>query len=448
MEICTLGGYEEVGKNMTAVKVGEDVIIFDAGLFLPPLIEIQEQEKHIKYTEEMLRKNSAIADDLFLKEIGWAENVRAIVISHAHLDHIGGLPYIASHYPKAPIITSLFTMNLFESIISEEKINIKNKLKIVKPNEIIEIPGKNSKLKLEFLHTTHSTIQCLFPIWHSSDGIFFYALDFKFDQHPILGEPPNYKRLKELSNLKIKCLVVDSLYSDINRRTASERIASNLLEDAINSVRDNSSALFITTFSSHIARLKSIVDFASKRKREIVFLGRSLNRYVQAAYKAKECPFFNKIKLLKYRKQVNSFLKHLNKQRDKFIVVCTGHQGEPGSILDRITQGETPFEFHSGDNVIFSSSVIPVTVNISQREKMDKKLKKMGVRIQTDVHVSGHGGREDLRDLIELLSPLNIIPAHGSLAQEAPLVDLATGIGYKFQENVFLSSNKKVIKIK
>jgi ribonuclease J len=203
----------------------------------------------------------------------------------------------------------------------------------------------------------------------------------------------------------------------------------------------------VTTFSSHIARLKSIVDFGQKTGRRIVFLGRSLNKYVEAAIKVNECSFRNRIELIRYRRQINTFLKKVEDNRGKYLIVCTGHQAEKGSILDRIVQGETPFRFRTGDNLIFSSSVIPVPININAREKLDAKLRRQGVRLQIDIHVSGHGGREDLRDLLEMLQPEHVIPSHGSLKQETPLIDLAKEMGYKFQENSHLSSDGKVIKI-
>jgi len=447
MEICTIGGYEEVGKNMTAVKVGEDVIIFDAGVYLPPLVELQEQEAQIRYSENMLRGIKAIPNDLVLDKLGWTDKVRAIIVGHAHLDHVGGIPYLAHRYPRAEIISSPFTMAVLDSILKDEKINLRNKKRIVHENTIHQIKGHSGNLKVEFINTTHSTLQCFFIAWHTKEGIFFYGLDFKFDNHPIIGLPPNYKRLKELGKMGIKCLVVDSLYSDIDRRTASERIAKNLLEDAIGNIHDRKSAIFVTTFSSHIARLKSIIEFGKKTNRKIVFLGRSLNKYVEAAISVNQCPFRKKIELIRYKRQINSFLKKVEENRGKYFIVCTGHQGEKGSILDRIVQGETPFRFRKGDNLVFSSSIIPAAVNINAREKLDRKLRSHGVRIQTDVHVSGHGGREDLRDLLEMLKPQHLIPAHGSLKQETPLIDLAKEMGYKFQENSHLSSNGKVIKV-
>ena len=446
MQICTIGGYEQVGKNMTAVKVGDDVIIFDCGVYLPPLIELQEQEAQQQtYSEQKLRKVGALPDDKVLEKLGWQDKVRAIVISHAHLDHVGGVPYLAHRYPQAEILATPFTMAVLDNLLEDEKIRLKNKRKTIKPGATYIIKCKNQTFKLEFVHTTHSTLQCVFLALHTKEGVFFYALDFKLDKHPVMGNPTDYKRLTEIGRQGVKALVIDALYSGTDRRTPSERIARNLVQDALSTVRDKKSALFITTFSSHIARLKSIVEFGKKTNRQIVFLGRSLNKYTQCAIKIKQCPYLKDIKLVKYRKHINSVLSEIEKNRGRYLVVCTGHQAEPGSILDRIVNDQTPFKFKSGDHVIFSSSVIPVPVNINARDILDKKLKRKGVRLQTDVHVSGHGGREDIRDLIDMLKPEHIIPAHGSLQQEAPLIDLATELGYKFQETAHLSSNGKLL---
>lgn len=448
MEICTIGGFEQVGKNMTAVKVKDDVIIFDAGIFLPAIIEIQEEETEQRaYTEKDLRKIGALPDDLVLDKYGWTDKVRAIIIGHAHLDHIGALPYLAHRYPNAEIIATPFTMAVLEEITKGENILIKNKRRVVKEDSSIVLNGKSGQIKLEFIHTTHSTIQCVFVAMHTHEGVFFYALDFKFDNYPVIGDPPRYNKLRELGRKGVKALVLDALYSRVERKTPSERIARNMVEDALGSVRDRNSALIVTTFSSHISRLKSIVDFGKRTGRKIVFIGRSLNKYIDAASRVGQCPFKKDVTIVKFRKQVDSMLKKIDKERGKYLIVCTGHQAEHGSILDRIVKDETPLKLKEGDNIIFSSSVIPDPVNINARERMDKKLRKKGVRIQTDVHVSGHGGREDMRDLINMLKPKHIIPAHGSLQQETPLIELAGELGYKFGENSHLSPNGKIIKV-
>jgi ribonuclease J len=447
MEICTIGGYEEVGKNMTAVKIGDDVFIFDIGTHIPSLIELQEQENQKTYSVKKLRSVGALPDDFILDKLGWKNKVRAIMVSHAHLDHVGGIPYLAQRYPQAEILATPFTIAVLEKILEDEKIKLKNKRRTIPEDSIIKIKGKNEDYKLEFISATHSTLQCAFLALHTKEGIFFYALDFKLDNHPVIGKPTNYKRLRELGKKGVKALVVDALYSGTERRTPSERIARNLLEDAFSNARGKKNALFVSTFSSHIARLKSIVDFGIRTNRNILFIGRSLNKYVNAAIKVNKCPFKNKIKLISYRNQVNSILKEVEKDRGKYLVVCTGHQAEPDSMLDRIVQGDTPFKFRKGDNLIFSSKVIPTPINISARERMDKRLKKIGVRIQTDVHVSGHGGREDLRDLLDILNPENIIPAHGSTHQLIPIVELAREMGYSVGKACHVMQNGQKLKL-
>ncbi len=447
MEICTVGGYEEVGKNMTAINLGEDVVIFDAGLHLPSVIELQGSENLQTHSEHDLRKVGAIPNDLVLDRLGWTDKVCAIVIGHAHLDHVGAVPYIAARYPEATIYATPFTMAVLKSIVRDEKLRLKNRLEEIKPDSSFLIHGKNKKYEMEFVHMTHSTLQCVFPVLHTPEGAFVYGLDFKFDNYPTLGNPPNYKRLKELGKKGVKLLVVDALYSGVEKRPGGERIAEQLLEDAYANVRDRNSALFITTFSSHIERLNNIVKIGKKTGRQIVFLGRSLNKYVEAAAEVGKCPFRKQARLVKFRGQVNSMLKKINAERGRYLVVCTGHQAEEGSILDRISRGDTPFEFKRGDNLIYSSSVIPVYPNITARDKLDKRLRLSGVKIQTDVHVHGHGSREDLRELIELLNPKHVIPAHGSLDQETPLIDLLKEYGYKFGENSHLSENGKVLNL-
>ena len=448
MEVCTVGGFDEVGRNMTAVKIGEDVIILDAGFHLPAIIEMQENEEgYNRPNEKSLRAAGAIPDDTVLDKLGWRDKVRAIVIGHAHLDHIGALPYISYRYPKAPILAAPFTMAFLEETLKDDRKSIPNKKIVVKTNTPFHIKGKSGNITIEFIHITHSTPHSSFVAIHSKDGTLVYTLDYKFDNHPTLSKPPDYRRLSQLRKKGVKVLIGDALYSDTEGKTPSERIARHLVEEAISKAkRDKKSAIFIATFSSHIERVHSIIEFAKSTGRTIIVLGRSMNKYITCAVKTNIFPLKDSIQLFKYRKQADSILKRIEKERHKYFVICTGHQAEPGSILDRIVKGETNFKLREGDNVIFSSSVIPVPVNIAVRDKMDKKLRRMGVRIQTDVHVSGHPSRDDIREVLEILKPEHIIPAHGSLQETSPMIDLAKEFGYKFGETSHLSSNGKVLK--
>ncbi|MBD3247247.1 RNase J family beta-CASP ribonuclease [Candidatus Pacearchaeota archaeon] len=451
IEVCTVGGYEEVGKNMTAIKIGEDVIIIDAGVFLPPLMDLQESENQGRNTEKKMRKIKALPDDKVLDEIGWRDKVRAIIISHAHLDHIGAIPYIAHRYPNTPIYGTPFTLSVLERILEDEKMTLKNPLKKIKPDTSFTVKGKSGNHKVDFIHVTHSTLQVVFPVIHTKDGAIVYTLDFKFDNFPTMGKAPNYKKMKQIAKKGkgVKLMIVDSLYSGEDKKTPSERIARNLLEDAFSVAKhDRKSALFVTTFSSHIERLKSVVEFGKKTGRQIIIMGRSMNKYINAARKANLDPFRSKIKLLKYRRQINAMLKKVNKNRGKYLILCTGHQAEKGSIMDRIVGGETPFKFKKGDNVVFASSVIPTPASILNRDKMDKRLRNKGVRVQTDIHVSGHASGDDLRELLKIFNPEHIIPAHGSLQQETPMIEIGNEFGYNFGETSHLSSDGKVLTFK
>ena len=206
--------------------------------------------------------------------------------------------------------------------------------------------------------------------------------------------------------------------------------------------------MVITTFSSHIARLKSIVEFGNKLGRKVLFVGRSLNKYTSAAIKVNSCPFKNKIEIATYRNQVERMLKRANSNKKDYLVVCTGHQGEPGSILDRMARDQLPYKISPDDHIIFSSKTIPTPENLISREELDKKLRRHKPRIFDNVHVSGHGGREDLRDLIKLTNPEHIIPSHGDFSKTKAGLDLAKEMGYKKNYNVHLLSNGKAITLK
>jgi len=446
MEIYTIGGYNEVGKNMTVVVTGdgEDAFIFDCGIFLSPIVELEEREQY--HTEKMLRRIKAIPSDYILDEKGIREKVRAIIPSHAHLDHIGAIPYIGYRY-KADVIGTPFSIEILKREYEDERLPVKNNLITIHPNSSYMIQGKRRKYQIDFINITHSTLQTSMLALHTNEGIFLYANDWKFDNNPIVGKEPNYEQLRKVAEEGVKAVVVDSLYSRDERKTASEKVARALLEDVMLTTSNEKSAVVVTTFSSHIARLKSIVDFSKRLGRIPLFVGRSLNKYVSSAKNVKLCPFAKDIKIASYRNQIEKFLKEANRNRTKYTIVCTGHQGEPGSILDRISRGNLPFTFNFEDHIIFSSSVIPVEVNIENRRALEERLKKRGVRIFNNVHTSGHPGREDLRDFIKMIDPEHIIPAHGDQEKLAPMVELCNELGYKTGKDVHLLKDGESLKI-
>ncbi|HLF53885.1 MAG TPA: MBL fold metallo-hydrolase RNA specificity domain-containing protein [Candidatus Nanoarchaeia archaeon] len=444
MHIHSVSGYNEVGKNMTALETGDDVILFDSGLFLPAVVGVGEKEKIP--TEKGMRALGALPDDLYLDAKRLREKVRAIAVSHAHLDHVGALPYIAHRY-NAEILGTPFTTEVLKTLIEDSGSRLKNRIVPIQPNGSYIVRGRKN-YKVELINMTHSTIQSSIVAVHTPDGIVMYSNDFKLDNSPVFGDKPNYKRLKELSKIGVKALIVDALYSGDDRKTPSEKIAKGLLEDVFFSTDNRKSGMVVTTFSSHIARLKTITELGQKLNRKVVFVGRSLNKYITAAGKIGKAPFKSSIHLAAYKKQVEKVLKTINKNKSNYLLVCTGHQGEPGSILDRIAKNQLPLNLSSNDQVIFSSKTIPTPINEANRFDMEKRLKKHGVRIFDNVHVSGHGGREDIRDLIRLLNPQHIFPSHGDSKKQNGAVELAQEMGYKLHKTIHPTQNGQSVLIK
>lgn len=444
MRIHAIGGYNEVGKNMTALEIGEDVILFDSGLFLPAIVGVEEKEKIP--TENGMRSLGALPDDTYLDKIGLRNKVRALLISHAHLDHVGAIQY-NSHRYNAPVLGTPYTMEVLKVLLKDNGHKLKNKIISVNLNSSYTVKGKSGSYKVEFINMTHSTIQSSIIAVHTPEGVVLYGNDYKLDNSPIFGDKPNYHRLKELAKKGIKVLVVDCLYAPDNRKTPSEKIAKGLLEDVFFTTDNRNSGMIITTFSSHIARLKTITEFGERIGRKVVFMGRSLGKYMQAAQNIRAASFARNVRILSYRRQIEKMTKEINRNKNKYLVVCTGHQGEPGSILDRIARKEISLDLAKEDQVIFSSKTIPTPINEVQREQLEKRLSKFQVRIFDNIHVSGHGGREDLRDLIKLTTPEHVIPSHGDLDKTTAGAKLAQEMGYKLNKTVHLMSNGSYVQL-
>lgn len=444
IKIHTIGGYNEVGKNMTALEYGEDVLLFDAGLFLPAIVGVEEREKNP--TAKGMRSIGALPDDLYLDQRNLRNKVRAILISHAHLDHVGGIPYLSERY-NAGVFGTPYTTEVLKILMNDNNQSIKNKITSVKLNSFYIVKGKSANYKVEFINMTHSTLQSSCIAVHTPEGVVLYANDFKLDNSPVFGDKPNYEKLKELSKIGIRALIVDCLYAPDDRKTPSEKIAKGLLEDVFFSTENRNSGMVVTTFSSHIARVKTITEFGQRLGREVIFLGRSLSKYVQAARNIGKGDFARNVKIVTYRRQMGKVIEKVNKNKTKYLVVCTGHQGEPGSILDRIARGQLNLKLSSEDQIIFSSKTIPTPVSEANREQLTKRLKKFQVRIFDNVHVSGHGGREDLRDLINLTKPEHIIPSHGDLKKLTAGAILASEMGYKLNQTVHLMENGGMLRV-
>lgn len=448
LEIFSLGGYEEVGKNSTAVKYGDEIVIFDLGLHMERIINMQESGGYEKATANELIKLDAVPNINVLDKV--KGKVIAIVSNHGHLDHIGAMSKLAGKF-DAPIISTPFTIELIDDMMRDDRKNRhKNPLIMLKAGERMEL-SKN--LSLEFIHTTHSIPHTVFSVLHTPDGAVLYANDYKFDNFPTLDAKPDYARLESLSDEGVKALIVETVRIERKRKTPSESVAKLMLEDVLLG-RKHENGLAITTFASHIARIRTIVDISKELDRELVIMGRSMAKYLTIAQKLKLLKLPKSVQLLGYSKTMANAFSRIKKDREAYMLLCTGHQGEPNSVLDRISDNKFNFRFQPGDEIVFSSQTIPTPINHENRYRLDLKLKAQGTRIFDEVHVSGHASKEDHRDLLSILKPEHIVPCHGNLTKLAAYAELALEMNrinrdekYRLGKTVHLMHNEQKLEI-
>jgi len=433
IEVYTLGGFSEVGRNMAAVKVDDEIVILDMGFHLTKLINFEEQGGDRKnITTKDLIKTGAIPDDSPLDKE--RSKVKAIVLSHCHLDHIGATPFLAMRY-NAPIIGTPYTIEVLRNSLRDDHVILKNEIKSISPNSRFKI---SDNLEVELVNITHSTLQTAVVIIHTKYGAIVYANDFKLDPHPYLDKKTNVKRLKQIGKEGVKLLISECLYADKDRKTPSEKVARMMLKDVMHGVENRNNAILVSCFASNIARIKSIVEFSHELDRKVVIFGRSMHKYISAAERLNLVKISNKAKIFKYGNQVKRMLGSIEKKdRDKYVIIPTGGQAEPGAVLTRIANGQLPFEFFPDDSVIFSNRIIPEKNIIKNREELESKLKRKKVRVFRHVHVSGHGSREDLRDMIKILCPENLIPIHAGKEKQDAFRSLAEEMGYHYNKNIF-----------
>ncbi len=440
MRAYTLGGYNEVGRNMTAIEVGREVVIMDMGYHMDKIIGMSDEERAAPLSE--LRRQGAVPDDTPLK----GKNVVAIVISHGHLDHIGAVPKMADNYPNAPIIVTPYSAEVLKRMAKEEgRGHISKRIKVLNYGDRYQI---SNNFEVELVYVTHSIPNSSMILLRTKEGNVAYLNDFKIDFSPTLEEPFNKQYFKKLGKEGIKILFMESLRADESSRTSSEKIAKEMLKDVINRAYQESKkgVVVVSTFSSHIARIKAVLEI-NKGRRNVVMLGRSLKLYTGAAVDVGLMDRSN-IRVHTKRKTIMQVLKEIERSKGEWLIISTGNQGEYDAVLTRMARGEYPFKWEKEDEVIISSNPIPHPVNIAQRYVLERRLREQNVRIIDGVHASGHARKEDLRDILRWLNPEILIPSHGYLAKTSALAEVAMQEGYELNRNVLLSSNGKIWEIK
>ncbi|MCF7866155.1 MBL fold metallo-hydrolase [Candidatus Woesearchaeota archaeon] len=428
IEIIPVGGYSEIGRNCTIVKWKDESVMMDFGLMMENYTTIQSEYDEIP-TSVLIRENAVPDIESIPDEI---KKLNAVVISHAHLDHIGAIPYFTGKL-KAPIYGSKFTIEVIKAISSDKGKKIHNQL-IAKKTDCKFKVSKN--IKVEFIHVTHSTPQSVIIAIHTPDGVVVYANDFKLDDEPVLGEKTNFEALKKLKN--VKALIMDSLYALQFGKSKTELETRKELKKILIEESHKNKNILITTFSSQIARLKTIKDIAEEIGREVVFVGRSLNKYIEAAKKAKVTDLTKNAKIIKFGSQIERYFR-TNKDTTKSIYVVTGHQGEPNAVLSRMSKGKF-FPFNDEDSVIFSCNIIPIEECFQNRERLEKELKARNIEVIKGIHSSGHAQTEEHKQLIQILKPEHILPTHGDPEMLEAQRQQCKSLGYE-DKNIHILKN-------
>lgn len=426
MKITAVGGYNAVGRNMTGVSVAKDTIAIDDGIRLDTL-QMYDKEIEVledKSPEELIRME-IIPDASLLGKI------RAQIISHGHLDHIGALAF---NKPRAPIVSTAYTTE-----IGKREYRDGDFYSVDYGKEFFISP----KLSVEFIEVTHSIPYSSIVVLHTVEGDVVYASDFRFDDSSHISKT-NYHRLKDIGRGGVKALIVESTRSRIAEKTPPEKVVRDKLDDVMEFI--DSGLVIATTFSTHIERIQGILDSAEKTGRRCIILGSSLIKNIELAERFRLIDVPAEAKMFASAKAINRALKEI-RNREDYLLLATGHQGEDDSVLSKIADGTLRFRLRKGDSVLFCADVIPSPINRATRYIIESKLQCLGVKIFTGLHVSGHAAREDHRKLLKILQPQHIIPCHGDVEIRASYTTLAAEEGYKLGRDIHLLMNKSYIDI-
>lgn len=438
VEIWAVGGYSEIGRNMTGIRSNNEVLICDMGASMDKIVALEEKgiEEPIRLSAKELVAAGALPNDTEFYD-KWGKLVKAIVVTHAHLDHLWGTIKLAEKY-NCPLIMTPFTAEVLANIVKNERLHFKNKVIKLNPGMTLKI---SDNFKIEFIYATHSTPQTAIIAVHTIEGTVIYANDWKFDEYPTIGKRTDYDRLSELGKKGVLALLSDSTRIEEEKRTFSESLVKEMFKDILFWTENQENAVIVATFASHVARINMLVNMANEMHRKPILLGRSMLNYVSAAERIGLVNITKHAKIFAYKQKIAKILHDVQKNRKKYFIICTGCQGEPNSVLTRIAKEQFKFDFTTEDQVIFSSNIIPSEVNITHRAELERILKQKKVRIFNDVHVSGHASKEDMRDMLNILKPKHYIPSHGDIKKLAAAVELGREMDYVLGKTVHLLQN-------
>jgi ribonuclease J len=418
LRVIPLGGLGEIGKNMMALEYGNDIIVIDAGLMFP--------------SEEMLGVDLLIPDISYL--VARQKNLRGIVITHGHEDHIGALPYILSRIAP-PIYATKFTRELILVELKQRGVKTSAKLNLVSPGGRITL----GRFIIEFFSVCHSIPDSVGLVIHTPLGIVVHSGDFKVDYTPVLCEATNFDQLASLGAKGVLLLLSDSTYAELPGYTPSERIVSDTLDRIVSEAKGR---VIVTTFASLISRMQQVFDVAVKHGRRVFIIGRSMKEIASMALKT---GYLTAPPGIICRLDELKTLPH-----NQVIVLSTGSQGEPTSALVRMANRDpiSRVQIIAGDTVVISATPIPG--NEALVSKTTDSLFRQGANVIYDklaqVHVHGHGSQEELKLLLSLVKPKFFVPVHGEYRHLSLHASLARSMGVP-RDNVFVLENGDILEI-
>jgi len=384
LRVVPLGGFGEIGKNLLALEYDRDILVIDAGLMFPE--------------SDMLGIDLVYPDITYLTER--ADRVQAVVLTHGHEDHIGALPYLLK-YLDVPVYATALTRGLAELKLKEAGLLADSELHTITEEDRLTL----GCFTVEFFHICHSIPDAVGIVVHTPAGTVVHVTDFKFDQHPVDGKLIDVERLRALGDSGVLLLMSDSTNADTEGFTPSEQAINGTLEDIMAAAPGR---VILATFASNISRIQQVINVARLNGRRVGVIGRSMVNNVRMA--------INLGFLDVAYDDLLSTSEMNNRPPQKVVIVCTGTQGEPSAVLARLASGEhAQLEIVPGDTVVLSATPIPGNEELVNHIIDD--LFRLGADViysdLCDVHVSGHGSREDLKLMLSLVRPKFFIPMHG-----------------------------------